>query len=108
MNNIIHLTKLLLSLSWLEDGCGHVHNLQTTINVVHLATQLGSLWQRRQLWRLEFTFEGLYGSNNMVFVKLESRNGALFKLHNREFGGGEVLSMINSQHHFHPVACVES
>ena len=108
MNSVIHLTKLLLGSSWLVDGCGHVDNLQTTINTVHLATQLGSFWQRRQLWRLESTFEGLYGPNNMVFVKLESGNGAFFKLRNCEFGGGEAMSMIYSQHHFHPFASVES
>ena len=71
MNNIIQ-TKLPLSLSWLEDGCGLVDNLQTTINTLHIATQLGSFWQRRHIWRLESTFEGLYRPNNLVFVKLES------------------------------------
>ena len=91
MNNIIHLTKLPLSLSWLEDRCGLLDNLQTTINIVHVATQLGSFWQRRQLWRLESTFEGLYGPDSMVFVNLESENRALFKLRNHEFGEGEAL-----------------
>ena len=72
INNVINLNKLTLTLSWLEDGCGLVDNLQTTINTVHVATQLGSFWQRRHIWRLESTFEGLYRPNNMVFVKLES------------------------------------
>ena len=90
INKVTHLTKLPLGLSWLDDGCSLVHNLQTTINVVHLASQLGSFWQRRQLWRLESTFEELYGRNNMVFVKLESGNGDFFNLRNRDFflGGG--------------------
>ena len=62
INNVINLNKLTLTLSWLEDGCGLVDNLQTTINTVHVATQLGSFWQRRHIWRLESTFEGVYVS----------------------------------------------
>ena len=72
INNVINLNKLTLTLSWLEDGCGLVDNLQTAINTLHVATQLGSFWQRRHIWRLESTFEGLYRPNNLVFVKLES------------------------------------
>ena len=34
INKVIHLTKLPLSSSWLEVGCGLVDNLQTTVHTV--------------------------------------------------------------------------